>query len=38
MKFIFNNKELFPDMKIYQAGLSNMSEILVIETHNVIGA
>ena len=38
MKFIFRNKELNPDMKICQSGLEDMSRILVIETHNVIGA
>jgi len=38
MKFIFNNKELFPDMLICQSGLSNNSEILVIEIQNIIGA
>ena len=37
-KFIFNNKELFPDMKICQAGLNNLSRILVISVQNVIGA
>ena len=37
-KFIFNNKELFPDMKICQSGLNNLSRILVISTQNVIGA
>ena len=37
-KFIFNNKELFADMKICQSGLTNLSRILVISTQNVIGA
>ena len=37
-KFIFNNKELFQDMKICQSGLNNLSRILVISTQNVIGA
>ena len=38
MKFIFNNKELFPEMKICQSGLNNLSRILVISIQNVIGA
>ena len=37
-KFIFNNKELFAEMKICQSGLNNLSRILVISTQNVIGA
>ena len=37
-KFIFNNKELFGEMKICQSGLNNLSRILVISTQNVIGA
>ena len=37
-KFIFNNKELFAEMKICQSGLTNLSRILVISTQNVIGA
>ena len=37
-KFIFNNKELFVEMKICQSGLNNLSRILVISTQNVIGA
>ena len=37
-KFIFNNKELYPEMKICQSGLNNLSRILVISTQNVIGA
>ena len=37
-KFIFNNKELFAEMKICQSGLNNLSRILVISTENVIGA
>ena len=37
-KFIFNNKELFPEMKICQSGLNNLSRITVISTKNVIGA
>ena len=37
-KFIFNNKELFPEMKICQSGLNNLSRILVISIQNVIGA
>ena len=36
--FIFNNKELIPDLKISQSGLENMSQILVIETGHLIGA
>ena len=37
-KFIFNNKELFPEMKICQSGLTNLSRITVISTKNIIGA
>ena len=37
-KFIFNNKELFPEMKICQSGLTNLSKILVISIQNIIGA
>ena len=37
-KFIFNNKELYPEMIICQSGLQNLSRILVISTQNVIGA
>ena len=37
-KFIFNNKELYQEMKICQSGLNNLSRILVISTKNVIGA
>ena len=37
-KFIFNNKELFPEMKICQSGLTNMSKILVISIQNLKGA
>ena len=37
-KFIFNNKELFPEMKICQSGLNNMSKILVISIQNLKGA
>ena len=37
-KFIFNNKELFPEMKICQTGLQNLSKILVVSIQNVIGA
>ena len=36
-KFIFNNHELFPEMKIYEAGLSNLSKILVYSVSNVRG-
>ena len=37
-KFIFNNKQLFPEMKISQTGLNNGSKILVVSQKNVIGA
>jgi len=37
-KFIFNNKELFPEMKICQSGLTNMAKILVISIQNLKGA
>ena len=36
-KFIFNNHELFPEMKICQSGLENMSVILVLSLQNVRG-
>ena len=36
--FIFNNKTLFPEMKICQSGLNNLSRITVISTKNIIGA
>ena len=29
-KFIYNNKELFPEMKINKSGLNNMSKIIVV--------
>ena len=38
MKFIFNNKELFPQMKICQSGLENLSRITVITTQTLKGA
>ena len=38
MKFLYNNKQLFPEMKISHAGLVDWSRILVIEMHNIIGA
>ena len=37
-KFVFNNKELFPDMKICQSGLTNGAKILVISTRYLKGA
>ena len=37
MKFIFNSKELFPEMKICQSGLKSNSRILVISTKNLQG-
>ena len=37
-KFIFNNKRLFPEMKISQTGLINGSKILVISQRNLKGA
>ena len=37
-KFIFNNKELFPEMKICQSGLNNLAKRLVISYKNIIGA
>ena len=36
-KFIFNNHELFPEIKISQTGLANGSKILVIEVKDVKG-
>ena len=38
LKFVFNNKELFQDMRICQSGLNNMSKILVISLQNLKGA
>ena len=37
-KFVFNNKELYQDIKICQSGLNNGSKILVIDTSRLIGA
>ena len=37
-KFVFNNKELYPEMKICQSGLTNLSKITVISTQNLKGA
>ena len=36
-KFIFNTRELFPEMKICVTGLSNLSKILVYSVSNVRG-
>ena len=38
LKFVFNNKELFSEMRICQSGLNNMSKILVISLQNLKGA
>ena len=35
-KYIINNKDLFPEMKICQSGLSNFSKILVISVKDLI--
>ena len=37
-KFIFNNKELFSELKICESGLSNLSRILVISLQGLKGA
>ena len=37
MKFIFNNIELFPEIKICETGLANLSKILVLEIDKVHG-
>ena len=37
LKFIFHNRELYPEMKICQTGLSNFSKIIVIESENIMG-
>ena len=37
-KFIFNNKELFPELEICQSGLQNASKISVISIQNLKGA
>ena len=37
LKFIFNGKPLFPDLKIYYSGLENGSMIIVINTKEVYG-
>ena len=37
-KFIFNNKELFAELKICESGLSNLSRILVISLQGLKGA
>ena len=36
-KFIFNNHELFPEIKISQSGLANGAKILVIDAKNLEG-
>ena len=36
-RFIFNNRELYPEMKICQSGLVSRSRILVIELEMVKG-
>ena len=36
-KFIFNNHELHPEMKICQSGLNNLSRILVYDYKPIIG-
>ena len=38
LKFVFNNKELFTEMRICASGLNNMSKILVISLQNLKGA
>ena len=38
LKFVFNNKELFDEMKICQSGLNDHSKILVISLQNLKGA
>ena len=37
-KFIFNYKELIPELKIVQSGLTNGSKITVINTQSIVGA
>ena len=37
-QFIYNAKDLIPDMKIGQNGLSNQSKITVIDSNGIIGA
>ena len=37
-KFVFGGRELFPEMKICQSGLTNGSKILVIDSSGLIGA
>ena len=34
-QFIFNHQELYPELKICQSGLHDLSEILVIESKNI---
>ena len=38
LKFIYNSKELIPDMKIGQSNLYNLSKITVLDTNGIIGA
>ncbi len=38
MIFIYDNKRLFPDLKISETGLEDSSTILVIEKCNLLGA
>ena len=37
LKFIFNGKKLFPDLKISQSGLSDNSKIIVLDVQPVLG-
>ena len=37
LKFIFDNHELYPELKICQSGLSDCSKIIVIEPQNIMG-
>ena len=34
-QFIFNHQELYPELKICQSGLHDLSKILVIESKNI---
>ena len=37
LKFIFNGKELFPDLKIHKTGLFRNSRILVVSQNKLMG-
>jgi hypothetical protein len=38
LRFIYNNKDIIPQMKILESGMNNWSHITVIEPRNVLGS